>query len=115
MGLALKPETELPGWAEERLDRLSTLLLLTVAPGFSFQAMDRRVFPKIERISSLVAERGLKLDLEIDGGIDEGNVGEVAKRGGNVFVAGAGVYGRPDPVRAIGELRAKAKSARGGS
>ena len=41
-------------------------------------------------MSALVAERGLKLDLEIDGGIDEGNMGEVAKLGGNVFVAGAG-------------------------
>ena len=115
MGLALKPETQLPDWALDRLDRLSALLLLTVSPGFSGQTMDKRVFPKIEHLSSLVAERGLKLDLEIDGGIDEGNVGEVAKRGGNVFVAGAGVYGRPDPVRAIGELRAKAQSARGGS
>ncbi len=115
MGLALKPETELPGWAEERLDRLSTLLLLTVAPGFSFQAMDRRVFPKIERMSALVADRGLKLDLEIDGGIDEGNIGDVAKLGGNVFVAGGGVYKRPDPVKAIGELRARATAVRGGS
>ncbi len=115
MGLALRPETQLPKWAEDRLHALSALLLLTVNPGFSGQAMEVGVFPKIERMSALVAERGLDLDLEVDGGIDEGNVGEVAKRGGNVFVAGAGVYGKPDPVRSIGELRARAQAARGGS
>jgi len=115
MGLALKPETQLPSWAEDRLQFLSALLLLTVNPGFSGQAMEVGVFPKIERLSRLVAERGLDLDVEIDGGIDEGNVGEVAKRGGNVFVAGAGVYGKPDPVRAISELRSRAAAVRGGS
>ncbi len=115
MGLALKPETQLPAWAQERLDRLSALLLLTVNPGFSGQAMDVSVLPKVERLSALVAEKGLDLDIEVDGGIDEGNVDEVARRGGNVLVAGAGVYGRPDPVRAIGELRAKALAVRGGN
>jgi ribulose-phosphate 3-epimerase len=115
MGLALKPETQLPLWAEERLDKLSALLLLTVNPGFSGQAMDMTVFPKLEKLSRLVAEKGLDLDLEVDGGIDEQNVSEVARRGGNVFVAGAGVYGRPDPVRAIGELRTRALAVRGGS
>ena len=117
MGLALRPETQLPGWAEERLDRLSTLLLLTVNPGFSGQKMDVSVFPKIEKLSGLVAEQGLDIDIEVDGGIDEENVHEVVARGGNVFVAGAGVYGRPDPVKAIGGLRDRAvaaAAARGG-
>jgi ribulose-phosphate 3-epimerase len=115
MGLALKPETQLPGWAEERLRHLSALLLLTVNPGFSGQSMEVSVLPKVEKLSRLISERGLELDVEVDGGIDEGNVGEVAKRGGNVFVAGAGVYGRPDPVGAIAELRKRAAAARGAS
>ena len=115
MGLALKPQTQLPDWAEKRLDRLSALLLLTVNPGFSGQAMDATVLPKIEKLSRLVAQRGLDLDLEIDGGIDEDNVAEVARLGGNVFVAGAGVYGKPDPVGAIARIRTKAMAVRGGS
>jgi ribulose-phosphate 3-epimerase len=117
MGLALKPETQLPAWAEERLGKLSTLLLLTVNPGFSGQKMDVSVFPKIKMLSRLVAEKGLEIDIEVDGGIDEENVHEVVAQGGNVLVAGAGVYGRPDPVRAIGGLRERAAAAavRGGS
>ncbi len=77
--------------------------------------MDVTVLPKLEKLSRLVADRGLEIDVEVDGGIDEQNVSEVARRGGNVFVAGAGVYGRPDPVKAIGELRTRALAVRGGS
>ncbi|MGA2199956.1 MAG: ribulose-phosphate 3-epimerase, partial [Nitrososphaerales archaeon] len=65
MGLALKPETQLPVWAEERLHKLSALLLLTVNPGFSGQTMDVTVFPKLEKLSRLVAEKGLDLDVEV--------------------------------------------------
>jgi len=113
VGLALKPGTDLPKWAEDRLDRLRTILILTVNPGFSGQKMDVNQFPKIERINRLVSERGLDLDIEIDGGVELGNIQEVARRGGNSFVAGAGVYGQPDPVNAIGRLRDAAKVARG--
>ncbi len=112
IGLALKPETDLPKWAEERLGRVATLLILTVNPGFSGQKMDVTQFPKIERLSKLVSDGGFETDVEIDGGIDATNVHEVAKRGGNSFVAGAGVYGQPDPVQAISKLRENATAAR---
>ena len=77
--------------------------------------MDVGQFPKIERINRLVTDRGLDIDIEIDGGVELGNIQEVAKRGGNTFVAGAGVYGQPDPVLAIGKLREAAMAARGGA
>ena len=113
IGLALKPETDLPKWAEDRLDKLKTILVLTVNPGFSGQKMDVSQFPKIERINKLVTERGLDIDIEIDGGVELGNIKDVAKKGGNSFVAGAGIYAQPDPVRAIGKLRDNARAARG--
>ncbi|MDA4135826.1 MAG: ribulose-phosphate 3-epimerase [Thaumarchaeota archaeon] len=114
VGLALKPETDLPKWVESRLDRLRTILVLTVQPGFSGQRMDVSQFPKIERINKLVTERGLDIDIEIDGGIGLPNIGEVARRGGNSFVAGAGVYATPNPVEAISKLREAAIAARSG-
>ncbi len=113
VGLALKPETDLPKWAEQRLGRLATLLILTVNPGFSGQKMDAKQFPKIERIAKLIAEKGYQLDLEIDGGIDETNVQEIARRGGDTFVAGAGVYRQPDPIQAIANIRDNATKAKG--
>jgi ribulose-phosphate 3-epimerase len=105
VGLAIKPQTELPGWAADRLDKISTLVVMTVNPGFSGQTMDMSVMPKLRKISSLVADRGLPTDLEVDGGVEPENVREVVKNGGNVLVAGAGVYGKKDPVRAISVLR----------
>jgi ribulose-phosphate 3-epimerase len=109
IGLAIKPQTDLPPWAAQRLDRVSTLVVMTVNPGFSGQAMDMTVMPKLERLSRLIEDRGLKTDVEIDGGVEPENVHEVVKRGGNVLVAGAGVYGKEDPVAAISVLRKKAE------
>jgi ribulose-phosphate 3-epimerase len=115
IGLALKPGTELPGWAEERLDKMKTIIVLTVNPGFSGQKMDVGQFPKIQRIDGLITKRGLDVDIEVDGGIDSGNVGEVARIGGNSFVAGAGVYNQPDPALAIAKLRQNAMAVRSGA
>ncbi len=112
IGLAIKPATELPGWAVERLERLSTLVVMTVNPGFSGQAMDMSVMPKLERLSEMVEEKGSGTDIEIDGGVEPENVHEVVKRGGNVLVAGAGVYAKSDPVKAIRVLREHAENAR---
>jgi ribulose-phosphate 3-epimerase len=112
VGLAIKPRTELPVWAEERLDKISTLVVMTVNPGFSGQSMDMAVMPKLEKISRIVKDKGAGTDLEIDGGVEPENVHEVVKRGGNVLVAGAGVYAKKDPVAAIKVLRDKAEAVR---
>jgi ribulose-phosphate 3-epimerase len=109
VGLAVKPQTELPGWARERLDKLSALVVMTVNPGFSAQKMDMSVLPKLQRLSSLVREAGGGTDVEVDGGVEPENAAEVVRRGGNVLVAGAGVYSKKDPVAAISALRAEAE------
>jgi len=112
LGLALKPGTPLPTWAESRLDKISTLLVMTVNPGFSGQTMDMSVMPKLKEVSSLVSARGLGTDIEVDGGVEPDNVHRVVKCGGNVLVAGAGVYSKRDPVKAISALREKAEKAK---
>jgi len=105
VGLAIKPSTPLPKWAEERLDKISALIVMTVNPGFSGQPMDPSVFPKLKFLSSLISEKSPATDVEIDGGVEPENVREVTRRGGNVLVAGAGVYAKKDPVAAIRVLR----------
>jgi ribulose-phosphate 3-epimerase len=108
LGLAIKPKTELPRWAVDRLDKISTLVVMTVNPGFSGQSMDMSVLPKLRKISALVGDRGFPTDIEVDGGVEPENVHEVVKNGGNVLVAGAGVYGKRDPINAISVLRERA-------
>jgi ribulose-phosphate 3-epimerase len=111
IGLALKPATEMPPWVEHRLDKLDTLIVMTVNPGFSGQSMMMSVMPKLEKVTTMLNDKGLPVDIEIDGGVEPENVGEVVLRGGNVLVAGAGVYYKPDPVKAVGVLREKAAKA----
>ncbi|MDG6964477.1 MAG: ribulose-phosphate 3-epimerase [Nitrososphaerota archaeon] len=113
-GLAVKPETEVPRWAVDRLDKVSALVVMTVSPGFSGQTMDMSVMPKIQRAKEMISDGGFGTDIEIDGGVEPENVREVVRRGGNVLVAGAGVYGKDDPVSAISVLRNKAEEARRG-
>lgn len=111
VGLAIKPSTELPSWAVQRLDKLSAVVVMTVNPGFSGQQMDMSTMPKLERIRDLVERNNTGTDIEIDGGVEPENVHEVVRRGGNVLVAGAGVYAKRDPVGAIGALRRRAVEA----
>ena len=112
IGLAIKPRTELPPWAADRLDKVSTLVVMTVNPGFSGQTMDLSVMPKLQELSRGVEERGTGTDIEVDGGVEQENVQEVVRKGGNVLVAGAGVYAKEDPVGAIAALRERAERAR---
>ncbi|MDG6988951.1 MAG: ribulose-phosphate 3-epimerase [Nitrososphaerota archaeon] len=114
VGLAVKPKTEVPGWALDRLDKISALVVMTVTPGFSGQTMDMSVMPKIQRAREMISDGGFGTDIEIDGGVEPENVREVVRRGGNVLVAGAGVYGKDDPISAISVLRSKAEEARRG-
>ena len=112
VGLAVKPETEVPKWALDRLDRISTLVVMTVNPGFSGQKLNPAVLPKLQKAREYIEDKGLGTDIEVDGGVELENVRQVVGSGGNVLVAGAGVYGKDDPVRAIAVLRERAESAR---
>jgi ribulose-phosphate 3-epimerase len=115
MGLAVKPETQLPPWAMDRLEKVAALVVMTVNPGFSGQKMDMSVMPKLQRLSSIVKQKGLTTDIEVDGGVEPENAHEVVMRGGNVLVAGAGVYAKEDPIRAISVLRERARGEGRGS
>jgi ribulose-phosphate 3-epimerase len=111
IGLALKPSTEMPAWVEQRLDKLDTLCVMTVNPGFSGQSMIMSVMPKLEKITQMLNDKGLPIDIEIDGGVELETLEHVVRRGGNVLVAGAGVYYKPDPIKAVETLRERAKQA----
>ena len=111
VGLALKPATKLPAWAQERLDKIDVLLVMTVNPGFSGQSLDASVLPKLNSLTDMLKEKGHDIDVEVDGGIEASNVREVVGRGANVLAAGAGVFAKRDVSRAIRELRERAAEA----
>ena len=96
------------------LEEADQILVMTVNPGFGGQAFIEAMLPKIEKIRGWIEQRGLTIDLEVDGGVTKDNIGRCASAGANVFVAGTAVFGQPDRKQAIEELRDAAEKARQG-
>ncbi len=103
--VALNPATPLSA-VEEILPDVGMVLLMSVNPGFGGQSFIPQSLDKIRRLRAMIDERGLKVDLEVDGGIKPQNVGQVVAAGANVLVAGSAVFGHRDYAQAIAALRA---------
>jgi len=108
-GVALNPATPLSA-IEHVLGLVELVLVMTVEPGFGGQAFIPAMLPKISRLAELLRERQLDVDIQVDGGIKGGTVGQAARAGANVFVAGTSVFGPPDAAVAIRALRAELES-----
>ena len=91
-GVALNPATPVET-LDCILDQVDMVLLMTVNPGFGGQKFIPYTLEKIRRLRSMLDERGLDTDIEVDGGISLLNVREVMDAGANVIVAGSAVYG----------------------
>jgi len=111
-GVVLNPSTPLDG-LEYVLGDVSLVLLMSVNPGFGGQSYIPAVTEKVRRLRRMADERGLELDIEVDGGIKASTVGAVAAAGANAFVAGTAVFGAPDYRAAISGIRDAAEHARG--
>ncbi len=113
VGLAANPDTPFEA-LEPYLDQVDLVLCMTVFPGFGGQSFIADVMPKVAQVRSAAVQRGLPLDVEVDGGIDQDTVVEAARSGANVFVAGSAVFGRAHPLAATEDiLRAAAGSLAG--
>jgi ribulose-phosphate 3-epimerase len=104
VGLAVNPETPF----EECLPHLAhidLLLLMTVHPGFGGQSFIEDVMDKVERARAEIDARGLKVALQVDGGINERTAPIAAAAGADVFVAGSAIFGSDDPLAAARRIR----------
>ncbi len=97
------------------LDLIDMVLIMSVNPGFGGQSFIPQVLPKIRALRALADQRGLDLDIEVDGGIKVDNVDEVARAGANVFVSGSGIFGGSDGdyQQSIAKMRERADLAAG--
>jgi ribulose-phosphate 3-epimerase len=112
-GVSLNPGTH-ESAIEHVLDRLDLVLLMTVNPGFGGQAFIPAQIEKIRRVSEMIGDR--PIDLEVDGGVTPETAGLVAAAGANVLVAGSAVFkgGTKESYAAnISAIRAAAEKARG--
>ena len=93
------------------LDKLSMVLIMTVEPGFGGQSFMFDMMEKIKALRSEIERRGLSVDIQVDGGINEKTVETAAKAGANVLVAGSAVFNAEDAAAAIASLRSLAENA----
>jgi ribulose-phosphate 3-epimerase len=103
-GVSLNPSTP-ASVIEHVLDRLDLILLMTVNPGFGGQDFIEAVVPKIKRLRAMIEERGLAVDIEVDGGIGPETILKVSSAGANVFVAGSAIFGSKDYGETISLMR----------
>lgn len=90
-GVALNPATPVET-LDCVLDQVDMVLLMTVNPGFGGQKFIPYTLDKVKKLRGILDERGLKTDIEVDGGIGLGNVRTLLDAGANVIVAGSAVY-----------------------
>lgn len=103
-GIAINPATSAESLSTA-IEFCDFVLVMTVNPGFGGQKFIEPVVPKIRHISRLVRERGLDVEIEVDGGIDARTAPHVVTAGATILVAGSAVFGQPDRSGAIRAIR----------
>jgi ribulose-phosphate 3-epimerase len=103
-GVALNPATPLES-LDYILPDLDLVMIMTVNPGFGGQEFIPAMLPKIEQLKGIIAKQKLNCEIEVDGGIKTANIGEVARRGGDIFVAGSGIFGTRNRKETIKKMR----------
>lgn len=104
VGLAINPPTHI-GMVERFLKKIDLLLIMTVNPGFGGQPFIEETIPKIQMAHAWRQKRGLKFDIEVDGGINFEKAAECARAGANVFVSGTGLFGKHSLKAAVKKMR----------
>lgn len=102
-GLAVKPDTpasELIPYLEEA----DMILVMTVEPGFGGQGFIGEMLDKIKELKSILAEKGLEIPIEVDGGINGSTAELVKNAGASILVAGSYLFGAPDMKKAVEDL-----------
>ena len=92
------------------LSEVDMVLIMTVVPGFGGQALIPSCLEKVRFIRQYADRHGLRLDIEVDGGIREDNIGLATEAGANVIVAGSAIFGSKKPRSVIEGMRKAAEA-----
>jgi len=108
VGVALNPSTPV-GQLGEILHKLDFVVIMSVNPGFGGQEFIPESLDKIRRLSNVIRSRGLKVVIEVDGGVSVNNAAKLVRAGARILVAGSSVFGRANPEKAVKNLLDAAK------
>lgn len=103
-GVALNPGTH-ESVLDYVLDKIDMVLVMTVNPGFGGQKFIPQTLPKIRSIRNKINERGLAVDIQVDGGINENTITSVSEAGANIMVTGSAFFNSQDPQAFVSLLK----------
>jgi ribulose-phosphate 3-epimerase len=86
-------------------EHLDMILIMSVHPGFGGQEFMPEALGKLRAVRGELDRRGLKADIEVDGGIKLDNIADVKAAGANIFVSGSGIFAMDDYTRVIHQMR----------
>ncbi len=103
-GVVLNPHTPIET-IQHVLEDVDMVLFMTVNPGFGGQKFIHSVVSKVQQLSDIIQEKGLAIEIEIDGGINEETIIPCAQAGATVFVAGSAIYSQTDRANALQNIK----------
>ncbi len=109
-GVVVNPATSL-STLDYILEEVDLVMLMSVNPGFGGQSFIGSTLGKIRQLRQRIDALGLKVEIEVDGGISEKTIADVAEAGANIFVAGSAIYGSNNYQQTIATLRKQAETA----
>ncbi|WOV86158.1 ribulose-phosphate 3-epimerase [Sporosarcina oncorhynchi] len=109
-GVVLNPHTPVEQ-IKHVLEDIDMVLFMTVNPGFGGQKFIHSVIPKVKQLSEIIKEKGLSIEIEIDGGINEETIIPCVEAGATIFVAGSAIYNEADRAAALQRIKTAGESA----
>jgi ribulose-phosphate 3-epimerase len=103
-GLVLNPATPL-SCLDHILHKLDLVLIMSVNPGFGGQQFISHALDKVRDTRRRIDATGREILLEVDGGVNAGNIAEIARAGADTFVAGSAIFGSKDYRGTIRRMR----------
>ena len=103
-GVAINPHTPVSALSDVLAD-IDLVCMMSVNPGFGGQQFIPYTLEKIKQLRKMIDERGLKVLIEIDGGVTMENASSIIAAGADVLVAGNTVFKSADPIATIAQLK----------
>jgi ribulose-phosphate 3-epimerase len=109
-GAAINPATPVATLTDV-FDKVDTVLVMSVNPGFGGQKFIPGAIEKIRQLNQWRTRYNGAFRVEVDGGVDAENTAQLAQAGANTFVAGTSIFHTPDPAAAVRQIRKLATEA----
>jgi ribulose-phosphate 3-epimerase len=106
--VSLNPATPVSS-IEIILPYVDMVLIMSVNPGFGGQKFIPESIPKIEQLKKMIGEKGLNIEIEVDGGVTVDNVAEVHRAGADIVVMGSAFYNSENYEETVKAVRENCK------